>query len=83
MKLLICKSCKNNGCTYMGTDTLINPCEDYVPTKMTNGDRIRAMTDEELAKVVVCPHKICESEMLNCGVCILKWLKQEVEDAVD
>ena len=47
MELFICKSCKNNGCPYMGTDTLINPCEDYV---LTNADKIRTMTDGELAE---------------------------------
>lgn len=58
---------------------------------MTNGDRIRAMTDEELAKMGDrwcdcnfdnCPvYDICfSSERLSCYDTFLNWLKAE-EDA--
>lgn len=52
----------------------------------TNADRIRAMTDEELAEFLwryagtgVCPPIMC-SETEKCGAekCWLDWLKQEV-----
>lgn len=51
---------------------------------MTNADKIRAMTDEELAKKFIllncadCPvFKQCYNK---CEVAALKWLKQEVEE---
>jgi hypothetical protein len=55
--------------------------------KLTNGDRIRCMSDEELAKVIdpteVCVHRTIieciETYGNKCGSCILAWLKQEAE----
>lgn len=50
---------------------------------MTNGDAIRAMTDEELASFLGdldCPNGYCEPGMY-CGKCWLEWLKAPVEDA--
>lgn len=51
---------------------------------MTNADRIRAMTDEELAKLIddakiICPPIDCPEEG-NCVDCWLDYLKQEVKD---
>ena len=59
---------------------------------MTNGDRIRQMTDEDLVRMIdmrVCrivkpDGKDCPKGFYfgKCNKCILKWLKQEVnEDA--
>ena len=53
---------------------------------MTNGDRIRQMTDEELADIMRCNQCIYqgmpECERNDCEYGILAWLKQEVsEDA--
>lgn len=55
---------------------------------MTNGDRIRQMSDEELATklcVSICnmiPWPICNqhTDTAECDKCILDWLKQEVEE---
>ena len=51
----------------------------------TNGDRIRQMTDEELAdkltdKCAVCAYYYaeCETTFCLCEEGVLKWLKQEV-----
>ena len=59
-------------------------CEDCKP--MTNGDKIRAMTDEELAdkltdKCAVCAYHYaeCETKFCLCEEGVLKWLKQEVQ----
>lgn len=54
---------------------------------MTNGDRIRAMTDEELAESlsgsVACTH-VTGCLDTSCYECTLEWLKQEVsEDETD
>jgi hypothetical protein len=61
---------------------------------VTNGDRIRQMTDEELAEMV--SMKVCRIVKLDgkdcpkgfyfgkCDKCVIAWLKQEVrEDAAD
>lgn len=57
---------------------------------MTNGDRIRQMTDAELAEMVdmrVCrivkpDGKGCPKGFYfgKCDKCVLKWLKQEVKE---
>ena len=52
---------------------------------MTNGDRLRQMTDEELADILelsdceTCPynHNNCGARM--CRIGFLEWLKQEVD----
>lgn len=49
---------------------------------MTNADRIRAMTDEELLDLImegpICPAGNCPDT--NCEECRLIWLKKEVSD---
>lgn len=53
----------------------------------TNGDRIRAMTDEELAKLLstgafICGRlkDVCE-DMPGCEECLLAWLRSPVEES--
>lgn len=59
--------------------------EYYKPKPRTNADRIREMTDEELAKLFPlpdCPNgSLClwEDGIGFCYDCWLKWLKKEVE----
>ena len=52
---------------------------------MTNADRIRQMTDEELAarlEAYICNQvDECRAEDVRCIDCTLKWLKQEADDA--
>lgn len=52
---------------------------------MTNGDRIRAMTDRELAEIIMCPYdgeKDCTQlrrvfgDEYSCQRCCERWLKQ-------
>lgn len=54
--------------------------------KLTNGAKIRAMTDEELAKFITseyyqphCPVGSCPV-VEDCEDCWLRWLKEEVEE---
>lgn len=59
---------------------------------MTNGDRIRQMSDEELASVMGrspsyrCPPEYLKTGFMSgrchmgCGNCWLEWLKQEVQE---
>ena len=57
----------------------------YRTEPITNADRIRAMSDEEIAKVpakfgysCVFPQKEC-GESDTCEKCLLEWLKQPAE----
>lgn len=48
---------------------------------MTNADRIRAMTDEELAEFLSeygCVDCTKECEEVHCDACWLEWLKEEI-----
>ena len=64
-------------------------CSAYQQKPITNADRIRAMSDEELATWlgVYCNGqtaqevgKPCASDIGSCEECWLDWLRQEVED---
>ena len=58
--------------------------DHYEP--MTNADRIRNMTDEELATVIMCPLDMHEcdvdrcEEIETCIECTLQWLQTEVKE---
>lgn len=56
--------------------------EEHQPKPMTNADRIRAMTDEELANFVHegCPYIEEECTMKGCVKCILELLQQPVKE---
>lgn len=59
----------------------LKECFEIVEKPKTNADRIRAMTDEELADWNnFCPHIDGECTMEGCTKCILEWLKQPVEE---
>ena len=51
---------------------------------MTNADRIRAMTDEELAEyidswdIMRCPMPVCKHDN-GCVECWLEWLRSEAD----
>lgn len=61
------------------------PCRYETPS---NGDRIRAMSDEELAKLLLdgCRGSKCDDQpqnewgSVNCFQCRLEWLQQPVEE---
>ena len=61
---------------------IYKPKEKRNVKPQTNADRIRAMSDEELAKVVstTCPTKGCPLTAWDCTECWLNWLKQPVKD---
>lgn len=64
-------------------------CKDINQSKeiVTNADRIRSMSDEELAILLMCPAEFdtafnknssCNGEMnRNCRECTLKWLQSQ------
>ena len=51
-------------------------------TQITNADKIRRMTDEELARVIdmVCPPDTACNDGQQCIKCWIEWLKQPVEE---
>lgn len=56
----LCESCKNNSCGYASEDVI--RCGDFEENLVqTNADRIRAMSDEELAVFLAdeIPHGDC------------------------
>ncbi len=64
---------------------LPEPYREGTP-KQTNADRIRSMTDEELAVNMMCPNENGLAEIdcdkndnCNCYECLLKWLRAESE----
>ena len=89
-----CDSCLHNefGETYCNDcywaagkpPTKWEPAPYYTPD--TNADRIRAMTDEELAKLIantpICNEKWSECWKIGCDCdsCLLEWLKQPAEE---
>lgn len=58
----------------------IKQCGDWEPIK-TNGDRVRAMSNEELAEsMLLCPMRLdyeCHEE--DCKTCLLDWLNSPAE----
>ena len=62
-------------------------CKQYKPNYTTNADRIRAMSDEELAELLLdgCCGSKCDDQpqnefgSVNCFQCRIKWLKQRAK----
>lgn len=90
-----CSGCKHlNERGYCEFTACIIPCvvKGYIPeTRKTNADRIRSMTDEELAVLLegcICPSDPCKKVVNRgkqpdkkiCQSCWLDWLKKEAED---
>lgn len=53
--------------------------------KPTNADRIRSMSDEELAEIIACPKGLfdrmeCFDYSRHCEDCVLEWLQQPAEE---
>lgn len=79
-----CTTCARNGATCNVWHKCGEDCKEY--KKQTNADRIRNMTDEELAEFInrkiacdCCSAKHCNSDE-RCEVDILQWLKSEVKE---
>lgn len=81
-----CKNCKAD-CASRGYDCE-KDCQGHIPK--TNADRIRSMTDAELAEWFGMSERMCPdgfSETIDCDACPevctghwLLWLKEEVTD---
>ena len=70
-----CATCKaHTNCRFPGA----SECLNY--QKETNADRIRAMSDEDLAKFIEwsdCPPHdgVCDRDNITCSECWLNWLQ--------
>ena len=83
-----CKGCKYENCSMESKECMgckQNSVDKY--KRMSQADRIRAMSDEDLAMNMMCPNENgigeieCDkSNNCNCYECILKWLQSEVEE---
>lgn len=51
---------------------------------MTNADKLRNATDEELAKIISgsCPYEVYKhyDDGIDCKDCVLEWLQSEVKE---
>lgn len=88
-----CKDCEYNKetnlfhtekyCMRLGAICGLLGCGEGIPKVKTNADRIRIMTDEELASVITddwCEIICSGTDYLCDGTCeqhVLKWLKEE------
>lgn len=72
-------------CTKFETCAVEEDCFAYTEKQITNADRIRSMTDEELAEFIAggIPSAVCKGMCVDgsypCNLCVLEWLKQECE----
>ena len=85
-KLVICEKCWGTGHVHGGEEnsTWSKTCEDcrgigFVRVPMTNADHIRAMSDEELAKILnaftayfeECNRSLTDTDCHDCELCEL------------
>ena len=83
-----CKDCYSR-CEHAGKNrefVCVNgfSCKITKEKPNTNADRIRAMSDEELAEIIACPKGLfdrmdCFDDNRDCEDCALEWLKQPAE----
>lgn len=84
------KETKCGKCKIQREKPICNSCRDYNKfVQITNADRIRSMSDEELAKLIaenidctMCPFVNVEEKCgeIQCSKLILEWLQSEVEE---
>ncbi len=56
--------------------------DNCMRSKQTNFERIKAMTVEEMAVVIMCPYLYSEpcGNDKNCNTCCKEWLESEVSE---
>ena len=76
----ICNTCKND-CNNAGTTARISWCPQYKPGRiLSNADRIRAMSDEELGKFLYGYFWGRLPVLPNREEKLLDWLQQPAEE---
>jgi hypothetical protein len=75
-------------CNVCKAKWLGSPAKAAAPKPMTNGDRLRAMTDAELARsrfgdnlCELIPYEFCQGSDIGCDVCKAKWLGSPAKEA--
>ena len=75
-----CVTCENKNCTGHGLPTTEKVCDGYKHT-VTKADRIRAMSDEELALFIHnAEAQAIDTEIASTVEGWLDWLKQEATE---
>ena len=80
--------CISKNCPFSDTDhenCHFIDCCDFAVEQPTNADRIRSMSDEELAEVIACPKGLfarmdCFDDNRDCKHCALEWLQQPAKE---
>lgn len=76
----ICITCKAD-CHNAGTTSKIVDCSQYKPGRvLTNADRIRAMSDEELADWAINKAPSIGKRYTDSRLGLLDWLQQPAEE---
>lgn len=68
-------------CTYFIRGECTASFCEYRRKRQTNADRIRSMSDEELAEIIACPKVLfdrmdCFDDSRDCEDCIYEWLRK-------
>lgn len=77
-----------NSVTVQKFEDICHTCHGSGRKPQTNADRVRAMSDEELAEFLrwdICVKIHGDNRLCNgwCDECVLDWLKQPVKDGED
>ena len=81
-----CGSCIGKTLCGEPEDTALVCVDRVIGKPMTNADRIRSMTDEELAELIdretdsCAPTGDCEKMSRDCKACWLEWLQQPARE---
>lgn len=86
-EFLRCRDCKHDKGKCVGSSRRGGHKNCFEPREMTNADRIRGMSDEELAALIMadppCDEwygELCNIHRPNCKDCVLDWLQQPAEE---
>lgn len=87
-EFLRCRDCKHDKGKCVGSSRRGGHKNCFEPREMTNADRIRAMSDEELAAFIMADlpcdalyGQMCTIYHGNCEGCVRDWLQQPAEEA--
>lgn len=79
-----CKKCGECGKPYSSNSTYAEICKDFEKKKMTNFEKIKSMSVDEMAECILdefriaCDNCECRNNYNDCKFCIQSYLKSEV-----